>query len=240
MSRLLVMTAAYYPDLRAIERLRLSCIENHVKLMPYKHQDDCCRGLGWSTVGSDTHAQFVDLPKVIRNTPAEFDTLLFTDSADVFVVADEDEILSKYNELCPDGDLLMAAEPGLYPPHLHDVYDKAYPNSLEIFGRWRYQNGGGFIAGRDRMLEILNWNCKHYTESEEAMYRWLHCLCDNDAPPMRLDNTCQIFQAMSGGGSDVMEWGRRPMNRETESFPIFLHWNGRLGGIEEAYWKVYS
>lgn len=232
---LAVITAAYYPDQdyeSRFWRLKESCERHKLPLFPYG------RGSGsWSTVGSDTIAQFHDGPQFIQQLPGEYDVILFTDAADTFVMAGEQEIRDKLDAI--GRSVVVAAEPGCYPPRLHDSYTEATKN--QYVGHWRFPNGGGWVGYRHSLLELLNYLRCNWTESDEAQYRWVQAIASGDVPWVELDNACQIFQTMSGGFSSSMEWqGSRMYNPITGTQPIIPHWNGRLGGIEEAWSKAYG
>lgn len=234
---LAIITAAYYPELdydQRFWRLKASCEHHHLPLFPYG------KGSGaWHTVGSDTIAQFTDAPTVIESLPPEYDTILFTDAADTFVMAGEREILTKFDSM--GSSVAVAAEPGCYPFHLHEPYLKATAGRDDTTGPWRFPNGGGWIGYRHSLLELLSYLRTHYTESEEAQYRWVKAVASGDTPWLRLDNLCRIFQPMSGGMGDGLIWeGKRMWNSITRTQPVVPHWNGRLGGIEQAWAMAYG
>lgn len=234
---LAIICAAYYPDQdydSRFWRLKHSCEHHKLPLFPYG------RGAGaWHTVGSDTIAQFFDAPQVIRDLPKEYDTILFTDAADTFTMAGEREILDKFEVI--GASVLISAEPGCYPPRFHEPFIEATKGRFDSQGPWKFPNGGGWIGYRHSLIELLTWNATHYLETEEAQARWVQVIASDEMPWVRMDNTCQIFQTMSGGLGDCVGWkDRRMVNSITGSQPIFPHWNGRLGGIEQAWSRAYG
>lgn len=234
---LAIITAAYYPDQdyeRRFWRLKESCQRHKLPLFPYGKGS-----AGWSTVGSDTIAQFHDAPQIIQDLPGEYDVVLFTDAADTFVMAGEREIRDKMEAI--GSSVVLAAEPGCYPPRLHQPFLDATGGRPDVQGPWRFPNGGGWIGYRHSLIELLTYLRTNWTESEEAQYRWIKGIASGDIPWVKLDHGCQIFQTMSGGFSSSMDWqGSRMFNPMTGSQPIVPHWNGRLGGIEEAWSLAYG
>lgn len=234
---LAVITAAYYPDQdyeHRFWRLKESCERQRLPLFPYG------KGSGaWHTVGSDTIAQFHDAPQVIADLPSQYDVILFTDAADTFTMAGEREILGKLDAI--GSSVALAAEPGCYPPDLHHPYLDATRGRPDVQGPWRFPNGGGWIGYRHALIELLGYLRTHHPDTEEAQSRWVQAVASGEIPWVRLDHMCLIFQPMSGGYSSSMAWeGNRMVNPITGSQPAIPHWNGRLGGIEQAWSKAYG
>ncbi len=234
---LAIISAAYYPveDYeRRFWRLKDSCETHKLPLFPFG------KGAGaWHTVGSDTIAQFHDAPQIIRDLPAEYDVILFTDAADTFVMAGQQEILFKFEAI--GGSVLLSAEPGCYPPQFHHPYLDATRGRPDIQGPWKFPNGGGWMGYRDSLMVLLDYLRTHHTETEEAQSRWVQAILSGEIPWVRLDNHCRVFQTMSGGYSSSLAWqGSRMYNPITGTQPVIPHWNGRLGGIEQAWSKVYG
>ena len=234
MPKIYAACPCYYANAEKASRLIDSCSRHGFEMHPFGIGDQW-RG----TVGGETYAGFCALPPIIRSLPAEYDLVLYSDCSDVFVTGGEAEIREKFMQATRGVGVLLSAETEFYPPAEREFFEDNALNHSPT--KWRYQNGGGFIGTRDAMADTLDWLWTHYTESMEGMFRWSKILCDSTAPKVTLDGSCSIFQTMSGQGSASLDWnGGRPINTVTGESPVLLHWNGRLGGIEEAWVKVYG
>lgn len=236
MSHIYAITAAYYQNLDPVQRLIESYRRNDMEVHQF--------GMGepWrGTVGGDTHAQYTDAPQFIRQAPEGYDLILFTDATDCFMLpgTTEYEIVAAFER--SGGDILMSAEPHLYPPWLHDEYEAIFPKRPEVRTPFRCPNIGGWLGKRDAVLRYLEWCRDNYGEiTHEGQARGIMAYMDGRFN-IRLDTQCSVFQCMSGGAGGMVEWdGRFLHNKMTDSYPCFVHFNGRLGGIEEFWEKAYG
>ena len=229
----LVITPCFYPDTSKLHYLQKSADVFGIELYPF--------GIGdfWrGTVGGDVYAQYVAAAELLKGMAGDYDRVLFTDGCDTFFCAGLDNINRKYEDI--GSDILYSAEPGLYPPHMHDEYNAHKHEHQELTTPWCYPNCGGWIGKTETMIEFLDYMRTHFTNVNEGQPRFVHAYLE-DGWPIKLDSECQIFQTMSGGLGDAVEVDAQGMihNMITKSYPCLVHFNGRLGGIEELFAKRF-
>lgn len=227
--KLVAICPCFYPDTQPIWRLVESAAFFGIDLRPF--------GVGkpWKgTVGGDTDAHFTEAPQIIRNIDA--DLILFVDGCDTLFCQDTEAIIAAYQTI-NDGDIVLSAEKDIYPPRLYEEYQQyrhADPSRYDdSCGLAQYPNGGGWIGPPDQLLSILEHMRENYRESMEAQYRWIKCYLHGGFN-MKLDSDFRLFNTISGGGGKwLAATPRGVVNTETETYPSILHWNGRMGGIDE-------
>lgn len=223
---LAVITPAYYPNDEPYKLLRESCAIHHLPLYPFG------RGESWQ---GDAYAHFTGALVAIRNLPAIYDHVLFTDAEDTFVLAGLEEIATKYRQY--RSAVIMSAEQGLYPWGLEMQWAGAQhrPNAI---APWQYPNGGGWIGRREALGPMLTYAAS--ASGDEAQSKWISTYCSGEFE-LRLDDYCAIFQTMSGNTGSVVEWAdNRLCNTLTGSRPCIVHFNGKLGGIQDFYKEAYG
>jgi hypothetical protein len=233
MSKLAVIAPCFYPDTSPARLLAESCQKHGLDLHLF--------GVGQPWRG-DLHHHFEAAPQAVEALPPHVEAVLFTDAADVFVMAGETEILDKY--LRWEAPLLLSAEQGLYPWGMEEFrYQSTAPLA---YSPWAHPNGGGWIGRREGLAELLRRVGRE--EWQEAQGRWVKAFSRGDLG-VCLDHLCSIFQTMSQSSGDQLELRRserwesvfhshRFHNTHTGSFPCLLHFNGRCGGdgmIERWY-----
>lgn len=223
---LAVITPAYYPNEEPLHYLRRSCVIHDVALYPY--------GVGKPWHG-DIEAHFEGAPEAIRNLPSNVDLVLFTDACDSFLLAGEKEIRRKFEQsACP---VLLAAEQSLYPWGMDKIWERAKHNFGESDSPWHFPNGGGWIGTPETLLVTLEM--AKAREWPEAQGKWIEQY--SDGLSVSLDAWCQIFQTMSGEHSGAVKIERgKVTNTITGTNPCVIHWNGKLGGMKEAFKEIYG
>lgn len=223
---LAVITPAYYPNEEPLHYLRRSCVIHDVALYPY--------GVGKPWHG-DIESHFEGAPEAIRNLPSNVDLVLFTDACDSFLLAGESEIRRKFERMWSP--VLIAAEQCLYPWGMEDIWKKAEELQGVRLTPWGYPNGGGWIGTPHSLLTVLK-DAKEQAWPE-AQGKWIEQYSVDRC--LKLDTNCQIFQTMSGPNSDAVKKERgKVTNTITGTNPCAIHWNGRLGGMKEAFKEIYG
>lgn len=225
---LAVITPAYYPNEEPYKLLRDSCAIHHLPLYPFGG------GQPWR---GDTHAHFTGALEAVRNLPTIYDLVMFTDAEDTFVLAGAEEIEQKFQAYrCH---ILMSAEQGLYPWGLEGQWEASAAKRPVTTGPWQYPNGGGWIGRRTALTAALS-NIPLNMEGAEAQSKWISAYCAN-IYGIQLDCACKIFQTMSGDTGSNVEWEKhRLVNTATGAEPVVVHFNGKLGGIQDFYKEAYG
>jgi hypothetical protein len=221
---LAVIAPCYYSSTDPYKLLTDSCAHHHLPLYPFG-------GPLWQ---GDSVAHFQGALQAIRNLPSIYDLVMFTDAGDTFVMGGADEIEAKFQMYgC---EFLMSAEQDLYPWGLEEQWasSEKRPSSEPP---WQYLNGGGWVARRESAEKLVIYAAS--AQGDEAQSKWISAYCSGEFQ-FRLDHQCQIFQTMSGS-SKGLEWeGRRLINTVTNTRPVVVHFNGKLGGIQEFYKEAYG
>lgn len=149
--------------------------------------------------------------------------ILFTDGSDAIIVADEEEILSKFYEF--KSDLVFSAEVNCWPDKnlakKHNQIDSPY----------KYLNSGGFI-GKVGMIKYflnkMNFNLLFYPRSNQILWMQQYL---NHQDLITLDHNCSIFYALVD--IDTKDFTKtltitnnRLFNNITKTQPCHIHFNG--------------
>lgn len=149
--------------------------------------------------------------------------ILFTDGSDAIIVADEEEILSKFYEF--KSDLVFSAEVNCWP-------DKNLANKHnQIDSPYKYLNSGGFI-GKVGMIKYflnkMNFNLLFYPRSNQILWMQQYL---NHQDLITLDHNCSIFYALVD--IDTKDFTKtltitnnRFFNNITKTQPCHIHFNG--------------
>lgn len=179
-----------------------------------------------------------DLISFVEKIDAEY--ILHTDSFDVIMNRwDEIEVLARLR----DSHILFATESNCYP-------NSNWSSHFEPITSWPYPNGGQYLGKKERIIDLWKemmsgkWLIEYGGGTQEQIQRMFMA----ERIGYRLDYFCNIFQSMCGNSSAIIikEWEKKykiynlAYNLETESFPMFLHFNGRTQGIEEWFKKLYD
>lgn len=169
------------------------------------------------------------------------EVILFTDGTDVVFMADEQEILTKYEAF--KSDLVFSTELGCFPdPNMASRY------TIDAKTPYNYLNSGGFIGKVGLILELLKEN--HVDENKaftwSNQYLWTKRYLKN-AHRVKLDTFCSIFFTLythqgqqyyphnkkesyplkkAWFDANVLIQGSRMKNLITDSWPCQAHFNG--------------
>ena len=179
---------------------------------------------------------FFDKIKYTLNAIKELpdsDIVCFIDGFDVLAVSgSSDEILQKF--LSYDCDILFGAELNCWPGD----YNGKYP-AMNIKGRYRYLNSGGFIGYKKAVMELYTWKaldeiveiCK--TCGGDQGYCIEYFLANYSTKKLKLDSRVEIFQNMFSVSWDEIYMSEgRVYNSVMASKPCFLHFNGDSWAIK--------
>ena len=146
--------------------------------------------------------------------------IMFTDSYDVIINSNVDEIIEKFLKFkCK---LLFSGEIFCWP-------DKGLKNKYpETNSYFKYLNSGGFI-GYTKYIKriIMNSNIENY--HDDQLFYTLEFLNNNSNKDIKLDYNCEIFQTLSGLSQSILELKlnkSRIYNSLTSSNPCIIHGNG--------------
>ena len=143
--------------------------------------------------------------------------ILICDTFDLFPVAYQEEIITKYEKLCPQKQILISAEIVCWPDK---ALIKRYP---QVSTKYRYLNSGCIMGYRDDIYRILSTYViedKH----DDQLYFTLRFLEANNN--ILLDYNCSLFQTLYAATPDVVVHNNRVYNKYTNTYPVFIHGNG--------------
>jgi hypothetical protein len=125
--------------------------------------------------------------------------IFFTDGYDVVFVGGQEEIIKKYNQLSPEGKILMSADRFCASGPLMPEYFK--PTQ---YG-YNYLCSGGFIGKAKTIITAINgilqvMENEHSAENQELIwcdqYEWTKAIVANKVEII-LDHNCEIFQTFT-------------------------------------------
>ena len=158
----------------------------------------------------------------IRKHAAPRDLVVFTDSFDSYVFANEDEIARKFMEFEGGPPMIVSGEVNLWPdPKLADELPPAqqpYP----------YPNSGGYIGRADYLEYVLAKVVliEHKSDCCDDQGELIRALAFNHSV-FTVDYEANIFQTLFGRArKDVSASGGRVANHATGTYPCIVHANG--------------
>jgi hypothetical protein len=215
-----------------------------------RHISESCQALSLSlfVYGLDHpwpglyQGKVIDLRRAIEEVDSEF--ILVSDANDAFFLADEREILEKFDR--SGVSVLVSGDKNCWP----EIYlQQFYP---PCSSPWRYVNSGGYIGHKESLLNLLtimqsfnrdmipfesdrDWQNDQFRLS-------LAYLTDLTAVGLTIgiDISCQVFQTMHTSGDELTWEENRLHNRLTDSHPCHLHFNGNWPGISEAFERRFA
>lgn len=146
--------------------------------------------------------------------------VLFTDSYDVIINSNKDEILSKYNNKDnKEQPILFSAERFCWPDKNLESF---YPKTSSPY---KFLNSGGFIGKAINILSIIN--NKNIKDNEDEQLYFTKIFLENNNL-INLDYKCQIFQTLNGSKNDIniIYEKSRLYNKITNESPCVIHGNG--------------
>jgi len=148
--------------------------------------------------------------------------IMFTDSYDVVITSNKNEIFEKYNKLINNSDncIVFSGEISCWP---NADLANSYPNSPT---KIKYLNSGGFIGKASNILKILETEIEDY-EDDQGYYT-MKFLNQTNGIKILLDYYCEIFQTLNGCTQDIdiLFTKSRVKNKIFGTLPCVIHGNG--------------
>jgi len=172
----------------------------------------------------ELYAGHISKLRAVRNylLKAQKDIYVFTDGHDSFFVRHND-VLADWLYFNYNGGIIMSAERACNP---YPIFDRIYPKCNSSF---KYLNSGGWIADRDSMLDMLedmhiDRHLNYHTNDQGLISAYF---LSNEGTIV-LDTQCEVFQCLYQI-CDTIDYNKQKgvFNKETCSYPIVLHGNGR-------------
>ena len=146
--------------------------------------------------------------------------ILVTDSYDVIMTANSDEILQKYKSF--NKPIVFACESCCWPD---ETKEKEYPRILNRENI--YLNSGGFIGNIKSIKKILSNVSNH---SDDQLWYTNIFLSEKGKELIELDYDCKLFQCLNNGEYELnIDYSKsRLYNKNTKVYPCQIHGNGGL------------
>ena len=160
----------------------------------------------------------VNLLRTELNTLNEEQLVLFTDSYDVIMTTNEEEIIQKFNKF--NTPVVFSAERSCWP----DTNLKSqYPKTSSVY---TYLNSGGFIGKVKDLQKILHNSIADH--DDDQLYYTTYFLKHQDE--ISLDYHASIFQTLNYSINDleIVESKGRIKNTLYQQYPCQIHGNGGL------------
>ncbi len=154
------------------------------------------------------------------------DVVLCCDSADVAFLANEREILDKFEQM--DSDFIVSGERNaLHQMEKSSAVLQSYP------GYFKEINVGLWIGTRTHAITVLSEAIRRFryhddTHGQDTLQTWLPLMyAAGDGPKFEIDRDCVLFQSMNAiHPPDIQMEGKRAHNVVTNTWPVALHYNG--------------
>lgn len=225
MGKLTIVSAAFYDNEDPAWRLALSCQQMALPLSIYGIKEF---GENWRNM------KVLKLLEHLENIDTEY--MLYTDSADSWMLANEEQIMSKFKGM--QTDILVSGERSMYP-----FFDCDYPKAPTTL---RYICAGGFM-GRTKSVKKLLKELLKYGDDGNDQFLW-HKLFLDARFDIKIDHLASVFLAMGSVSMDeikiaiAIEDKPPKLNeeyqfgppyiefKETKNWPCVIHFNGGKGG----------
>ena len=151
--------------------------------------------------------------------------IIFTDSYDVTINANKNEILEKYNNITNnDNDIILfSAEMSCWPDKELSILYPTNPSKM------KYLNSGGFIGKAKHILNLFNIEINDH-EDDQYYYtmKFLNSFNETNSIKILLDYNCEIFQTLNGSTDDIeiQYYKSRIINKLFNTSPCIIHGNG--------------
>lgn len=220
--KIFVFTAGFYDrdyD-EKLRRLKASCEKFEIPLSVYG------RGEFFSFFDSKIRKMGIFLNRFKE----DYTHALFTDAADTFFLSSLEEVTKKYASL-GQPKLLLSGEKSCYP---YPDFISRFPDSV---GPYRFFNAGGFIGEIQYLLDTISRLKSYYYVNDNDNAHWMLGFNERKID-LSIDHHCEIFQTMSDvdfGRDVVIDQSKhlrktvRVYNKETQSYPCIIHFNGPKG-----------
>jgi hypothetical protein len=148
--------------------------------------------------------------------------IVFLDAYDTFVLGGPEELRKKMWYLA-EPDVLFSAEKNCWPDHSLMGFYEPVPTP------WKFLNSGSYIYLSNLLSKELKRNPPKY-EDDDQLYFTKSELYGGDP---RLDHGCSVFQSIAfPDPGDFTFTYNRLKNNITQTFPIFIHGNGKTDMTE--------
>ncbi|XP_059089131.1 multifunctional procollagen lysine hydroxylase and glycosyltransferase LH3-like isoform X1 [Tigriopus californicus] len=149
--------------------------------------------------------------------------ILFTDSYDVIIAGEADEIVEKFKSF--DAKIVFGAEDFCWPK---TELKNQYP---AIEKGQRFLNSGGFIGFAKNLYEMVNHKVVENLDDDQLYYSEIFVDPElREKYGMKLDHHSKIFQNLNGAVGDVELQFKESIpflhNNKYESTPLVIHGNG--------------
>lgn len=185
-------------------------------------------GMRWEGYCTSKVVRFFEWARQFKN----YDYIVFTDGDDVLYATGLGELHQKF--LTYAAGFVMSGEHYCWPYHL---LDKRLPNQGQ---RFKNPCSGFYMATWPSFLEILEKvlsSPQHdplicgdkIANCDQGKYQYAYATQQID---MQVDVHCRLCQSLNGLDGRWtpacldMEWGKRPRNKLTNSYPCVFHANG--------------
>lgn len=142
--------------------------------------------------------------------------LIVCDTFDLFPIATKEEIIDKFYQLCDKDKVIFSTEIFCWPDK---SLSSLYPKSPT---KYKFLNSGSFIGYRDRIYDLIKGSIVQNTDDDQLFFTHQFLSSNN----IVLDYHCHLFQTLTGCQQDIIIHKNRIYNRNTQSYPIFIHGNG--------------
>ncbi|XP_033642111.1 procollagen-lysine,2-oxoglutarate 5-dioxygenase 1-like [Asterias rubens] len=158
--------------------------------------------------------------------------IMFTDSYDVILTSDEEEILRKFKGM--DRNLVFSAEPYLWPDR---SLEKEYP---QVASGYYFLCSGMYIGNAPYFWKALTWRDIGDSGDDQLFFTYLFLDKNKrNSWKIALDNKAVLFQNMNGAAGDVViKFNNNKssiFNSKYETFPSMIHGNGRSKTLLNNY-----
>lgn len=143
--------------------------------------------------------------------------VIICDTFDLFPVASKTEIMDKYSQIRSNkNQVIFSSEVYCWP-------DKKLASSYpQVTTKYKFLNSGSIMGYSNDIYNLIkNGNVKD-NDDDQLFFTKKYLENAN----IKLDNKCEIFQAINGAYDDIIFHKNRVYNKYTNSYPIFLHGNG--------------
>ena len=161
--------------------------------------------------------------EMLQTLDESYTHVMLIDGADVVVLAPPDVVMERWFKL--GHPWVYNAEPHIWSPN--SFTPEQYPTP-ECY--YRYLNAGACIGERKHILKWYSEWTNGFTEDPKCKrgdQDWLaERLIKHYPDAIQLDHGCKLFQAMCGSDWLVDIVPGHMYNRETETDPLIIHYNG--------------
>lgn len=164
--------------------------------------------------------KLIELRDHLINNMVDDDIVIVCDTFDLIIISNKDEIMKKYQELCPNREVLFSSEVYCWP---NKSLAPKYPTATSS-NKYKYLNSGGFIGTRNHIIKLLG-NANINISDDDQLF-FTHKYLTKLSVPIVIDTTCKIFQSLNGATGDVCIKNNRIFNNYTNEYPVLIHGNG--------------